>query len=164
MDPRDASKTSGIALRLSGGGYRAMLFHVGSLWRLNESGYLARLDRVSSVSGGSISAGSGVLWRFSKPYTWDYRVGEIENPTFRVAVAVAASSAFAPFLSRLTLELGGVVFKPGSGKDMQRPPYTGKAVLTDGGVYDNLGLETAWKLYDTILVSDVGAGKIFSRP
>jgi NTE family protein len=29
-------------------------------------------------------------------------------------------------------------------------------VLTDGGVYDNLGLETAWKSYDTILVSDGG--------
>lgn len=26
----------GIALSLSGGGYRAMLFHAGALWRLNE--------------------------------------------------------------------------------------------------------------------------------
>jgi NTE family protein len=32
-------------------------------------------------------------------------------------------------------------------------------VLTDGGVYDNLGLETAWKRYDTILVSN-GGGKM----
>ena len=29
-------------------------------------------------------------------------------------------------------------------------------MLTDGGVYDNLGLETAWKRYETILVSDGG--------
>jgi NTE family protein len=29
-------------------------------------------------------------------------------------------------------------------------------VLSDGGVYDNLGLETAWKRYTTILVSDGG--------
>jgi NTE family protein len=29
-------------------------------------------------------------------------------------------------------------------------------VLTDGGVYDNLGLETAYKRYKTILVSDAG--------
>ena len=29
-------------------------------------------------------------------------------------------------------------------------------VLTDGGVYDNLGLETAWKRYQTVLVSDAG--------
>ena len=48
----------GIALCLSGGGYRAMLFHLGTLWRLNELGFLGRIDRVSSVSGGSITAGS----------------------------------------------------------------------------------------------------------
>jgi NTE family protein len=29
-------------------------------------------------------------------------------------------------------------------------------MLTDGGVYDNLGLETVWKRYDTVLVSDAG--------
>jgi NTE family protein len=46
----------GIALCLSGGGYRAMLFHVGALLRLNELGLLLSLDRVSSVSGGSITA------------------------------------------------------------------------------------------------------------
>jgi NTE family protein len=32
-----------------------------------------------------------------------------------------------------------------------------KLWLTDGGVYDNLGLETAWKRYRTLLVSDAGA-------
>ena len=31
-------------------------------------------------------------------------------------------------------------------------------MLTDGGVYDNLGLETAWKAFETILVSDGGGG------
>ena len=40
-----------------------------------------------------------------------------------------------------------------------QPPYTTEAVLSDGGVYDNLGLETAWKRYTTILVSD-GGGKM----
>jgi len=29
--------------------------------------------------------------------------------------------------------------------------------LTDGGVYDNLGLETTWKRYRTVLVSDAAA-------
>ena len=51
----------GIALCLSGGGYRAMLFHLGALWRLNEAGYLPRLDRVSSVSGGSMTNGALAL-------------------------------------------------------------------------------------------------------
>jgi NTE family protein len=48
---------------LSGGGYRAMLFHLGALWRLNEWGYLPELARVSSVSGGSIVASRlGARW------------------------------------------------------------------------------------------------------
>jgi NTE family protein len=47
----------GIALGLSGGGFRATLFHIGTLIRLNELGYLAKLDRISAVSGGSITAG-----------------------------------------------------------------------------------------------------------
>ena len=48
----------GIGLCLSGGGYRATLFHLGGLRRLNELGILARDDfrTVTSVSGGSITA------------------------------------------------------------------------------------------------------------
>ena len=46
----------GLALCLSGGGFRAVLFHLGALRRLNELGILSRLDVVSSVSGGSIVA------------------------------------------------------------------------------------------------------------
>jgi NTE family protein len=57
------SPAEGTALCLSGGGYRAMLFHVGALWRLNEMGFLPRLARISSVSGGSITAGVlGLKW------------------------------------------------------------------------------------------------------
>lgn len=233
---------AGIALCLSGGGYRAMVFHLGVLWRLNEFGYLPRLDRVSSVSGGSITAAmlglkwsrlgfangvaqeligevinpirafahetidvssvlkgiflpgsisdmvakayrrhlfgdatlqdlpddpprfiinatnvqTGVLWRFSKPYMRDYLVGEVKNPVVSLAAAVAASSAFPPVLSPARLELDPATFSPPSGEPHHEPPYTKEVFLSDGGVYDNLGLETAWKRYDTILVSDAG--------
>jgi NTE family protein len=41
---------------MSGGGHRAMLFHLGVLWRLNEIGWLPKLNRISSISGGSITA------------------------------------------------------------------------------------------------------------
>jgi NTE family protein len=238
----------GIALCLSGGGYRAMLFHLGSLWRLNEAGFLKKLDRVSSVSGGSIVAGvlgmnwarlafdqngvaqqfvqqvvapirsfaartidegailagiftpgtisekvvnayrshlygsstlqalpvwprfvfnatnvqSGALWRFMRPYMRDYLVGEVKNPTIELAVAIAASSAFPPVLSPLKLELKEGDFTPGH-EPLHKPPYTTDVVLTDGGVYDNLGLETAWKRYKTIFVSD-GGGKMEPEP
>jgi NTE family protein len=233
---------AGMALCLSGGGYRAMVFHVGVLWRLYEAGLLKDIKRISSVSGGSITAGvlalawpklsfdpaktttdflpkvvaplremaettidsgsvifgallpgtisdkitnhyrkvlfgdatlqdlpdeprfvinatnvqSGALWRFSKPYMRDWRVGEVKDPTVSLARAVAASSAFPPVLSPCKLELDEEDFTPNSGVDLQRPPFTTDVVLSDGGVYDNLGLETAYKRYDTLLVSDAG--------
>jgi NTE family protein len=53
----------GVALCLSGGGYRAMLFHVGAVLRLKEAGLLGTLARISSVSGGSITAAVlGMNW------------------------------------------------------------------------------------------------------
>lgn len=44
-------------LALSGGGFRATLYSVGSLARLNEEGLLAELDTITAVSGGAIAAG-----------------------------------------------------------------------------------------------------------
>jgi NTE family protein len=221
-----------------------MLFHLGALWRLNELGFLARLDRVSSVSGGSIIAGvlglgwkqlaldsdgvaagfdsevvvptrrlasttidfpailrglvlpgsignrvaaayrkhvfadatlqdlpdeprfvfnatslqTGSAFRFTKPYLADYRVGQVRNPRIPLAVAVAASSAFPPFLSPIVLKFNNEDFAPESGYDLQRSPFTTKLVLTDGGVYDNLGLDPVWNRYATILISNGGGG------
>jgi NTE family protein len=242
--PADAETRleEGIALCLSGGGYRAMVFHVGVLWRLNETKLLSKIKRFSSVSGGSITAGvlasrwgelqfdngvarnfvdvvvepvrkmagtsvdlgavlwgsvlpgsiadrvanayrkhlfgdktlqdlpekprfvfnatnleSGVLFRFSKPYMGDYRVGRIFDPTIELAVAVAASSAFPPVLSPCVLDLRGETWKDDEGNDLgHKRGFRDKIKLADGGVYDNLGLETAWKRYKTILVSDAG--------
>lgn len=67
-DPKAAAlptrQQPGASLALSGGGYRAMLFHVGALRRLNEAGFLPHVAQFSSVSGGSItSAVLGVRWR-----------------------------------------------------------------------------------------------------
>lgn len=46
-----------IALVLSGGGIRAMVFHLGVLRYLAEAGALERVSRLSTVSGGSLVAG-----------------------------------------------------------------------------------------------------------
>jgi len=43
-----------IALALSGGGFRASVFHLGVLRKLAELGWLPRVDVLSTVSGGSI--------------------------------------------------------------------------------------------------------------
>jgi NTE family protein len=215
--------TDGIGLSLSGGGYRAMLFHAGALLRLNEAGLLGRLTRVSCVSGGSLAgAALAIRWdrlefdergraaalqrevvdllhdlggttldyravlgailpftsaanRMSRSYRrWfgDATLGSLpERPVFvfnatnlvsgtrwpfpggplrggsgrgvadrgiEVADALAASAAFPPVLSPM------------------RPPMRNRPVLTDGGVYDNMGLDETWKQCRTVLISDGG--------
>ena len=239
----------GIGLCLSGGGYRAMLFHLGSLWRLNELGYLPKLDRISSVSGGSITMGvlamnwdslvfdsqgvatnlsqqlavplrkmasksidtkaivkgvlrpfhtvgdstsadyrtllfghttlqdlpdtprfvfnatgykSGVLWRFSKPYARNYEVGEIAHPEIELAVVVAASSAFPPILSPVNLKVPASDYTGNSAAGPESVRYIKKVQLADGGIYDNMGMETVLKRYGHVLVSDAG-GKMKSK-
>ena len=44
-----------IGLALSGGGYRAAAYHVGTLRALHKLGILNKVDVISSVSGGSIT-------------------------------------------------------------------------------------------------------------
>ena len=247
------------ALCLSGGGFRAMLFHGGALIRLNELGYLPHLNRVSSVSGGSIAAAilavhwphltfnddgvasnfervvhaidlaaglridaiagltgllnpfssaahglarslrrnvlvdnptrltlqdlpdtprfvfcatntaSGVLLRFAKPYMADYQIGKRTNPTVTLDLAVAASAAFPPYLSPLTLQLSDSntlteAFDPNNPPPLHRPPYQSTLRLTDGGVYDNLGIQPA-NQNNTVFVSDGGTPfRVRSRP
>ena len=45
-----------IGLALSGGGYRAAAYHLGTLRALHKMGLLEKVDVISSVSGGSIIA------------------------------------------------------------------------------------------------------------
>jgi NTE family protein len=250
--PATTQAREGIALALSGGGYRAMLFHTGVLIRLNELGLLKQVRRVSSVSGGSISAAylglvwkklvwkddmaqnfrevyvndilrfsrssidvlcglvgfftqgwlvsrlvswiydralfkgaslqdlpsdeegprfilcasnltTGSLWRFSRPYMADWRVGRVLNPDFPLARAVAASSAFPPVLSPMRMNLGAYDLTdwpgPADRNEVRTPVpafVRSRAVLTDGGAYDNHGLEPVddWPI---LFVSDGGA-------
>lgn len=221
-----------------------MVFHLGALWRLNEAGLLGRVERVSSVSGGSITAAtlglrwreltwdggvavnleplvvdpvralaretidvssavagrlpftsvgkrvahayrehlfgdatlqdlpedvagprfvicatnleSGALFRFSRPFLADYRVGSIPLPRVSLADAVAASSAFPPVLSPFELDLRDAAWETQPGNDLTDARWRGKVKLSDGGVYDNLGVETVWKRCATVLVSDGG--------
>jgi NTE family protein len=235
----------GIGLALSGGGFRAVLFHVGVLWRLNEMGVLPKLSRISSVSGGSITSGllaarwdrltfdargvatnfgaevvtplrqfcslnidvasiitgalnpfksageevadeyrkhlgmgislqalperprfvfnstnyaTGVSFRFSKPYAGDYRIGLIRNPDFDIATAVACSSAFPPVLAPIEIDIRNPeIFERTEGADLwDKEDFRRRLQLADGGVYDNIGLETVWHRFDTLLVSDAG--------
>src|SRR5256885_16974551 len=55
--PSEKKIPDSVGLSLSGGGFRATLFHLGAIRRLNEFGILAKLTAISSVSGGSILNG-----------------------------------------------------------------------------------------------------------
>lgn len=238
-------------LALSGGGYRAMLFNLGSVWRLNELGWLRKLDMITSVSGGSILNGvlavrwSQLQWnasdvaanfpdvvakpvramagrtldvfagiegllsifstiadkvadkydehlfhgarlqtnvppfekgktprflfystslqtgssvRIERKRLADYRIGEIPDPDLAVSRVVTASSAFPPVLSPVELKVDPGTWKAMPGSNLfDREDLKSTLVLTDGGVYDNMGLEAIWDRCKTVLVSDAGA-------
>jgi len=238
--------TEGVALALSGGGYRAVLFHCGAFLRLNEMAILSRVARISSVSGGSIAAGrlalkwpdlamdaqgrfdgslldqvigplrrfcgqaldvaatlrgalnpfktagdeliqayrsklkfgvplkdliakgprfvfnatnyaTGTSFRFSAPYCGDYRIGLIYKHDFDLATAVACSSAFPPVFAPIELDVDPSKFEHTLGADLfADEAFRRRLSLADGGIYDNMGLETVWGRYTTVLVSDGG--------
>ncbi len=75
-----------VGLALSGGGFRASLFHLGSLWRLNELGLLRRLDIITSVSGGSII--SGLMARHWNELTWESGSQGLVAANFHGKIAV----------------------------------------------------------------------------
>jgi NTE family protein len=106
---------------------------------------------------------TGVNFRFSKPYAGDYVLGRLANPDLPLSTAVAASSAFPPFLSPLVLMVPARSFtdwpgqSAGAGGIIDPEPFRARVLLTDGGVYDNHGLEPIVKRYMTLFVSDGGA-------
>ncbi|EKT4500162.1 patatin-like phospholipase family protein [Flavobacterium psychrophilum] len=50
-----------IGLSLSGGGYRAAAFHLGTLKKMYDLGILHKVDVISTISGGSITGAAYVL-------------------------------------------------------------------------------------------------------
>ena len=56
-------------------------------------------------------------------------------------MAVGTSPAFPPVLSSVELDLNESDYTPCSDMDLHGPPFTTQIVLTDGGIYDHLGLD-----------------------
>jgi predicted acylesterase/phospholipase RssA len=71
-----------IGLALSGGGFRASLFHLGVIRRLEELGIMEKVSIVSAVSGGSIVA-AFYLCEMEKQLR-EHRVKNISTPPDRV--------------------------------------------------------------------------------
>ena len=230
-----ARRLKGQGLALSGGGYRASLFHLGVTRRLHELGALQNITRLSSVSGGSILAGflaHRMLDRGATRLEFDDWEAEVSAPFRRVVRkdlrtglfvrhiawnwiwpgprATGLERAFRKRLgARRLVELpsddDGIEFiflatniekgtsfrftadKIGTRKTPESmtiseavaasacfPPIFGPikvrkdgetlAYLTDGGVYDNTGMEPIWNTQKVVLVSDAGTPFDFKVP
>ena len=221
-----ARKLKGQGLALSGGGYRASLFHLGVTRRLHELGALQQTTRLSSVSGGSIFAGflaHRMLARGAERLVFDDWEAEVSAPFRRLVRKDIRTGLFVRHIAwnwiwpaprarglkkalrgrigdRRLAELpadGGIEFiflatnietgtsfrftasKVGNVKTPDSmtiaeavaasacfPPIFGPlkvkkndrtlAHVTDGGVYDNTGMEPIWNSTRVVLVSDAG--------
>ena len=244
--PDEKEKRKGTAFCMSGGGYRAALFHLGALRRLNELGLLASIDTFTSVSGGSIMASqlatfmagakrepgkpvdgfdegvaepmrafagkdvrTGAALARLKPSNWlvpgaqsealaaayaegpapgrladlpetprfvflasDMRfrdqwvfdtglrrigsssAGYGELGTWTLAQAVAASSCVPGAFSVVRAKQAPTALTGGSYAEPDRDRLVTEIDLSDGGMFDNLGLEPVWRDHETVLVSD----------
>jgi NTE family protein len=68
-----------IGLSLSGGGYRAAAFHLGTLRKLHEMNLLDKVDVLSTISGGSISGAAYCLSDEDYPAFHNYMVEKIRT-------------------------------------------------------------------------------------
>jgi len=129
---------------------------VDALDRLYEGATLRDLsdELVVVVTATNLTCGS--LFHFSKWHLTDSQLGRVTAPQLTLATAVAASSAVLPTSPVvLTFENEDWEQRPAMGPPKRR--YREKVHLADGGIYDNLGLEGAWKRHRTILISDGSA-------
>jgi len=103
-------------------------------------------------------ASNGVNWMFKKQQSGDYEAGFQDTPAdWIVGVAVAASSCFPPVFKPLQLNLDPKLLKGGKDQRPIRDKIVREITFSDGGVYDNLGLEPIWKDHEVVLASDGGA-------
>jgi predicted acylesterase/phospholipase RssA len=102
----------------------------------------------------------GVPWIFSKEKVGNSLRGYLDprqrgqGSAWTLARAVAASSCFPPVFGPMRVDLRGLGRTPGSDAEATA---LGEALLSDGGVIDNFGVETVRWTHSWIIVSDGGA-------
>ena len=97
---------------------------------------------------------TGKCWRFSKEKMGDYLAGYEMSPRLKLAVALASSAAVPGAIGLLNLPLENRKLDGGDSK-------FSKVRFWDGGLYDNLGMESMYKIgkgvipdIDFLIVSD----------
>jgi NTE family protein len=101
----------------------------------------------------------GASFIFDRDRVGSYLAGYAPPEGFTLAQAVAASACFPPLFGPMRIDRAAERFKggraPGISADARRQILQDLRV-TDGGVYDNMGLEPVWKSHRVVLVSDAG--------
>lgn len=86
-----------IGLALSGGGFRALVFHIGVLARLAEENQLENVTYISTVSGGSLAAG---LIFAENNYAWPDSETYLQKILPRVKEQITTNGLKSPLLIR----------------------------------------------------------------
>lgn len=101
----------------------------------------------------------GASFTFERDRVGSYLAGYARPEEFTLAEAVAASACFPPLFGPLRIDRAAQRFKGGRASGLtagKRKRVLEDIRVTDGGVYDNLGLEPVWKSHRMVLVSDAG--------
>ena len=89
---------------------------------------------------------TGKRFRFSRENMGDYIIGYVENPKFSIAEAMAASAGFPMFIGPYVINTRKFTWTPSRHVDKRYSHHIYKTLhLWDGGIYDNLGLESVYK-------------------
>jgi NTE family protein len=96
-----------IGLSLSGGGYRATIYHLGTLRKLKELNLLDKIDVISTISGGSIT---GAYYGLKGNNFEEFDKGLINIVKKSIIRGIYFSFRFICIISALLLIIGVIIF------------------------------------------------------
>lgn len=147
-------------------------FLLRSVWKINCD--ISLLPRLPQWAINCTCWDTGKNWRFEQGRMGDYKTNYVKNPKFPLSKAVAASAAFPWAIGALRIKTVGYKWTDRHHKPSE--PIFKKLALWDGGIYDNLGLESLFKLdykkepktyiqqnCDFLIVSDASAKLLIER-
>jgi NTE family protein len=94
---------------------------------------------------------------FSKKYMGSERLGYVTNPNFPISEAVVSSAAYPVLIGPHMLNMKPFKWLSSLNSTELKPNPRSVVHLLDGGVFDNLGIQTLYKTnvkYDFVIVSD----------